>query len=141
MDRTLAFTSRTSLADCEGCDAVHVIDGSRSEELGIMGGAHIDVQAFSSQAVDAVKSSEQRLVLQVVQEESRGYIPFVVEEVLDLVIELPRHSVNSLAVRSTCVCALQVLCVWRTHRSSVSGTEWNMDSTVCVSSCVISAHR
>jgi hypothetical protein len=62
------FTSRTSLAHCKGCDAVAVIDGSRSEELDIMGGAHQDVQAFSSQAVDAVKSSEQRLVGQVVQE-------------------------------------------------------------------------
>ena len=84
---------------CESCDAVAVVDGSREEKLGLIIDAHVDVQVFSSLAVDLQQSREQRLVVQVVVPEARRHLPFLVEEILNKLLESARHSEVSYAAR------------------------------------------
>jgi hypothetical protein len=84
---------------CESCDAVAVVDGSREEKLGLISDGHVDVQVFSIFAVDLQQSSEQRLVFELVVVVDIRYMPFVVEEFINLLLESARHSEVSLAAR------------------------------------------
>lgn len=100
-DRSIASSSRRlscrSSVHCESCDAVAVVDGSREEKLGLIIDAHVHVQVFSILAVDLEQSSEQRLVVELVLIVDIRYLPFVVEEFINLILESARHSEVSLA--------------------------------------------